>query len=321
MATTDILGGLLEAKWRDVAFPTVAFRMPIMQDQAEHLWPDRDGGHVESTGRRPVQYEFTIPFRNGLVPSKGETWKRGTLYPTVWRAFLAACLDKSTGTLVHPELGPIQCKLRHAVTDWNARARDGVDMHVVWVESNDDENALDNIVAGASPLGAAVAAANDVDDLLATMNPPYVYPKWKPTLSDLMHSIQAAIDTPGMLAAQVGGAIDQVGGSIQRISDSIDRLNTTALWPITQAIGRLKSSVHELRTNTNLVSRQSKSMLVYVTPSAMTLATVATKVHAPIADIIALNPTLVGEVLVPKNTPVAYYATSASLSAALGGGA
>lgn len=315
----DIFGGLLEAKWRGVAFPTVSFRLPIQQDVAEHLWPDRDAGHVEATGRRPARHEFTISFRNGLVPSKGETWRRGELYPTQWRSFLAACLDRTTGELQHPELGKLKCKVVSAVTDWHSRARDGVDMHVVWIESDDDEDALANAVAAASPLGSAVAAAEEADSLLATMNPPYVYPKYTPTLSDLMHSIQAAIDTPGLLAAQVGGAIDQVAGGIARISESIDRLNTTTLWPITRALGRLESAVNDLRANANLISKATRTMAVYTTPSSMTLAQVATRTKSKIDDLIALNPHLLSEPLIPKNTPVAYYVASKTAVAAAAG--
>ena len=86
--------------WRDIPFPISSMKVTVSQDLVQHKYWGVDGASVEATGRAPLEIEAVIPFVNGIVPGKGEKW--GVLYPTQFRSFLKAFVDKKTGTLVHP---------------------------------------------------------------------------------------------------------------------------------------------------------------------------------------------------------------------------
>lgn len=303
---TDVFGSLLGASFRGVPFPVVSCSFGFQHDHAQHLWPDRDGGHVEATGRRPATYTFRIPFRNGTVAGPFEAWKGQTLYPDVWRQFTTACADRTTGPLVHPELNLVHVKVASFSAGWEAKGRDGVDVDVTFVESEDDEDALANLLASASPAAGAVATAQNVDTLLGQMSPPWEYPAYEPTLGDLAKSIQAALDAPGMLARQVGGQIDKLSSTVERIAEGVGRLNDTTLWPITHALERMRASVNDLR---NLGRAQSRPIKTMRTTRPTTLAALARQIQPTqkIAELVALNRVLAESPIVPAGSRVSYY--------------
>ena len=115
---SQLFASLLEFRWRDVSFPTTEFTTELRQDLAIHKLVDRDGAFVEGTGRAPLQITARVACLNGLDAGPNEHWQR-PLYPYTWRKLFEACADKSTGTLQHPELGPITTTAAmYAPTDW-----------------------------------------------------------------------------------------------------------------------------------------------------------------------------------------------------------
>src|SRR5947208_3808040 len=119
--------------------------MDLEQDHAEHRWPDRDGAHVEATGRAPLVFSAKAIFRNGISTGRAENWESGKLYPDAYRAFIDAAADRTSGPLQHPEHGTVTCKLRSARVTWDANKRDGCDVACVWVETSEPTDELVSI--------------------------------------------------------------------------------------------------------------------------------------------------------------------------------
>ncbi len=153
----DLFAQLLEFSWKGIAFPVANVRFSLHHDIARHLYPDKDGGHMEPTGRAPLQISAQALFYNGIAPGKGETWgKAGTLYPAVYRKFMTACSDRTMGVLQHPEFGAIRCALESCETTLDSGRRDGVSVNASWIESVDVDE-LDGGFSAPSPIASAVS--------------------------------------------------------------------------------------------------------------------------------------------------------------------
>ncbi len=306
MAVADVLAQLVGASWRGVPFPCTKFSRSFSQDQSEHKWPDRDGGHVEATGRNLMMFKFSIPFRNGVAPGKNEGFGGLTLYPDQYQRFEAAFLDRSSGVLIHPELGAVTVKPREWSSDVAAEHRDGADVECTFIESEDDEDTLSKLVQSESALSTAVTSAADLDTLLfefnvAQQNQPLPAPGV--SFSDMMRSVQAAIDTPTLLSKQIGGQIDQISASLNGVTEALQRADSTLLWPIVQAVNNLTGAVIDLRTQLLTSGNPIRQLRATVTTlAALTVATGNT-----IEELIKLNPLLAEEVSIDAGTAVRYY--------------
>src|SRR5574338_1378957 len=111
---------LLECKWKDISFPITNLHTELKKDLVEHKYPDRDGAHVESTGRSPIRTTCQALFYNNVSRGKGETWNFGTLFPTTYLEFIEVCKDRSAGVLQHPILGNMDAKLVSMTTERSA---------------------------------------------------------------------------------------------------------------------------------------------------------------------------------------------------------
>ena len=130
------------------------FSTSLAHDQVVHKWADRDGAHVEATGRQPLQFRAAIPFKNAVLPGPGETWGNLFLYPDTFRLFLTAFATRTSGILQHPELGPLRAKPHAAEFMWAANVRDGCDCTATWTESFDDTvTEFQDVLARKSPQG------------------------------------------------------------------------------------------------------------------------------------------------------------------------
>src|ERR1700722_318099 len=125
-SVNDLFAKLLEYKWKGVSFPVEDTELEIRQDLVIHRYADRNGAYVEGTGRHPPQTPARIPFLNTIYPAASESWPPGALYPQQFRLFLQACLDPTSGTLQHPELGALNCKVDVARSTWSGKVRSGV---------------------------------------------------------------------------------------------------------------------------------------------------------------------------------------------------
>src|SRR5450631_3336877 len=208
-STDDLFAALIQMSWKGIAFPYIETDLELRQDLAIHKFVDRDGAHIEGTGRAPIQFTARIPFINGLQTGKNENWPR-TLYPTVWKQFFAACADKSTGLLIHPELGEFTCKPESIHTRWAADARGGVYVNATWLETDDGINELDRNLAAVSPTSNVQQAAAALDQQILTLNPNIVPKPYTPpiTFQDMVRSVRAVFDQGTLLQKQYAGRLD-----------------------------------------------------------------------------------------------------------------
>ncbi len=309
--TNDLFASLLEFAWREVGFPVIRFKTLLRQDLAIHKFADRDGAHVEATGRAPLQISARIPFINGLDQGPNEHWQR-PLYPFAWRKFFSACADRTSGTLQHPELGPLTCKVESMETDWDAGARGGTYVEVTWIESDDSTVDLTNDLAQPSPLADAQAAASDLDFQLSTTSPlvtpqPYVPPI---TFTSLMQSIRSVTDQTTIVQKQSAGRIDNMIYEAQALEDSLNRaVNANCLnWPMIRAAEVAKSSAYDIKA-TQLT--KSKPIALYTTTKDSTMAQVAAVIGTPLAEVMLLNPNYIAGPLIFKDSVVRYYKKAA----------
>ena len=246
---TELFSQLREFKWRDVSFPSSSFEVTVQQDHAQHRYPGQDGANIEATGRAPLYFTAKIPFRNGIAPGKGESWgdiSTETLYPFVYRKFLLACADRSTGSLQHPELGESRCKVESVRTLWDANRRDGVDVDVSWIESTEDLLDATNIHA-ASPIATAEQAGADLDGQLASSLTVPVRPEFKPDFGDIMRGLKGISDQLSILEQRTVGKIDQVLYRVDALSDSVAKNKSSLDWPLIQSIERIRDSLLRLK--------------------------------------------------------------------------
>src|SRR5579875_375296 len=307
----ELFAGLLEFRWREVSFPVVEFSTVLRQDLAIHKFADRDGAHVEGTGRAPLQITARIPFLNGLDAGPNEHWQR-PLYPYTWRKFFEACADKTSGTLQHPELGPLTCKVQDVQTRWTAAARSGVHVDVTWIESDDTGTDLEQALANPSPLANIQAAANDLDEQLTSVNPDVVPKPYVPPTSfgDLVNAIRGAVDQTTMLQKQFAGRIDNVLYEANALEFSLTAgSNANALnLPMVDACERAKSAAYDLKKT--LLSK-GKPIGFYTVQKDSTLAQIAASIPAPLGDVMQLNPGYIQSPVVPAGSVVRFYKSAA----------
>lgn len=307
----DLFGQLLEFKWRDIGFPVTKCGIELRQDLTIHKFVDKDGAHIEGTGRHPLQFTARVPFLNGLRSGLNESWglaNNWTLYPTVWRSFFEACANKATGPLQHPELGVITCKCETARTEWSADVRTGVWVDVTWLESDDNATQLTEALNAQSPIGTvdSVGAALDayLDDPTNLKAPQL--PTFPSTFGDLTTAIRGAIDQTTILQKSFAGKVDNLIYQAQSIEDALDRsANANALnWPLSQACEQMKAAAYDLKAS---LGTKSKTVALYTVPKDSTLGQVGATLGANLAELMALNVAYVGSGIVPGGSVVRYY--------------
>lgn len=305
--TNALFEGLLPMAWRSVHFPYVRTRLTLRQDLAIHKFVDRDGAHVEGTGRAPLQITARIPFLNGLDRGKWEEWER-PLYPTQWRKFFAACADKSSGILEHPELGDITCKCENIDVDWDANVRSGVYVEATWLETDDDVLNFDLALASASPLANAQQAAADLDTQLTEIDPSKIPQPYTPpyTFTDLINAVRGAVDQVSIFEKESAGRLDNIIYQAQQLEDALDRaVNANALnWPFFQSAELAKSACYDLKAT---LLTKGRPIGLYTVPKDSTMSQIAANIGANVVDIMTLNRALVQQPIILKDAVVRYY--------------
>lgn len=320
MAIADALSQLQPASWRGVPFPATALEVSFEQDHAEHKFPDRDGANVEPTGRAPQVLTATIPFRTGVVPGKSENQLNGrALYPDVFRAFYVGCADRTTGDLIHPDLGKLRVKVKTFKVRWDPTRRDGVDADVTWVESDDNEQGLQQALSAPSTVQSIMSLAADLDDLSRQMNPPYQPSQQGVTFAQFATSIRAIFDQTGLAVQRIGGVIDGFSAELDRLTESVNRVRSAGLWPILQAVNHLQSSLVDVR-NTVIAGvgvDNSRPLRRKATVVDMTIAGIASSLGNSIQEIVSLNPLLLDSPIVKRDTVITYHGSSTFSAASL----
>lgn len=308
----DLFTQLLEFRWRDIGVPISETTLEVRQDLVIHKFADRNGAHVEGTGRHPLQFTARIPFMNGLTAAPGETWGGKQLYPTVWRAFFTACTDNTSGTLQHPELGPLTVKLEHCKTVWSATRRGGVDVEASWIESDDDGADLLAALSSPSPIAGLMSSAADIDSQLAQFaaNPDAglsdVYAPDE-SFSSYVASVVAVSDTQSLLGQASAGQCDVIVAQALAVQATLG--GSCLTWSLNLSCD---IAIENARNAKAAILSQGKPVSLFTVGKDCTMGELAAVIPANVTDLIRLNLTLVQNPIVPQGTVVQYYALPAA---------
>lgn len=294
----DVLAKLLRIEWRGVDLFAKSFSFGFEHDHASHEYPDRDAGFIEATGRKPAKYSFELLFRNGIAAAPEEQ------YPGAWRKFIVACLDRSTGTLVHPELGPLKVKCVTQQTSWDGNVRDGVDVSVQFVESADEEDELAALLKQSASYDAEFEAST-LDGLVADVKPaPEMPPELSPSLLDSLKKMKGLIAQAQMSIGNAAAAIESYANAVDDLAEAISSLNDPAYAPILESLRRLHSAVIDLGQSVKQVARPVTMVLVR---RDAPVAAVASAFGNKLQDFLALNPAAATRTSLPAGEPVFVY--------------
>lgn len=293
-------------KWRDVSFPVQQFSTSLAHDLAIHKWPDRDGAHVEATGRQPLTFRASIPFKNGVRPGPGESWGTSDLYPTTFRLFLTAFATRTSGFLQHPELGLIRCKPHTAEFGWGATSRDGCDCTATWTESLDDTvTEFQDILASKSPVADLMLTCDELDSQIASYDNPLLSVHVRSfSFGAAIRNVTKSFNAITLASAKYGGYINHVAYRASLLEDAVLGLRDNKAWPMVTACERIRASLHDLKR-----SQLTASRLVgfYTVARDATLASLLVPTRSSVSNLLLLNPTLGRSSVIPKGTVVRYY--------------
>lgn len=300
--------------WRGISFPTTEFKQSLRQDHAQHKFPDRDGAHIEATGRDPIVFTAHVPFYNTIAPGKNESWD-ADMYPTRWRRFLIACADRTVGILVHPELGQIKCKVETCDTRWSAGTRGGVDVDVTWIESLEYGTDINANFTNDSPTASAEIAALDLDTQvfdLTEAKSEIPTETFKTSFGESLRQIKGIADQATLFNQRVAGQVDSMAYRVEALSDAIGGAKTSVKnWPVLNSIERMKSSLVDLKKQ---ILTTGKPVALYTVVKESTLAAIANAVavyagrSVDVGEILILNPALAQRPTVQPGIVVRYYA-------------
>ena len=326
LPTNALFEQLLQLQWKGVPFPTSQFSLELRHDLARHKYPDRDGENIEETGRAALQFTASIPFLNGATPGKGETW--GILYPTGWRLFMDVAKEGATGSLIHPELGPIWAKLEQCRTTWTADRRDGVVVECTWLETVPSGEANSGFLAGRpSPIAEVLLSALDLDAQLGTVTPPFpTLPVYKPDFASTMRSLTSVTDQISLASQRGVGQLGAIQYRVNALQTSIENVQASPattvkavlalaqqnaklaqsvlLWPIRNSLEQMRSAANDLK---QVIGTTGKPVKTYVTQIDMSLGAIAQNLGVTIGDVIALNPQACSSAVVKALTSIRYY--------------
>lgn len=292
--------------WRGIQFPIARLETDFEQDIAEHRKPDRDGAKLEATGRGPIVTSGVALFYNGIVFDLSANTS-SPLFPDVHKAFLLACADRTTDTLMHPILGSMQAKCKNLKSVLDAARADGAQVQVTWREHVDDDSTLGE----AAPLATASIEAGNVDSALAALRIKNaaldaqlkaIDPKL--SFTDSLRQIQAASDTVALLQKQGAAIIPRVQYNLGKVQDSLNALGTVTVHNTRESVERLKAALYALQQ----ALFATKKIALYTVPSDATIASIASTLGRLGTDLVRLNPALVAAASVKRGTAVRYYA-------------
>lgn len=319
----DVLATLQEASWRGIPFPVVSLDEQGSQSMPQHKAADRDGAFVEGTGRNPFVYSLRAPLFAGTV-ARGATETWTDLYPGTFLRLRAAWSDRSTGTLVHPLYGAIQCKPAEWKAALNADERGGQSVDITFIETRDD---------GVTPAFStregsfAQTVAADLDSQLATLNPaPVVFTANDDATSflDVVLQLSRIVDGTTLQAQQAIAKVDQTIAKLDKLSGSIDRaadvLSVDPVTGLTKSLGRLGPGSGRIWTNTQalrstlvdvrlrLGTSTSRAVRTFLVDRPTMLVIIASRLTNTTAEILALNPTVSrARVTIPAQTLIRYF--------------
>lgn len=299
----DIARDLLIPAFRGIEFIPTTWDFTFDQGHAQHLYPDRDAGFVEGTGRNPSKHQFTALFRNGI------TGEKDVLFPTRWQKFVAACADRTTGVLNHPTLGNLKVKCVTCSTKWDPNRRDGVDVDVSFIETTDEEES-NEIFNKASPMAAALAGAIDLDAAIADISPAPTYPEsLSPSALETMKALSGSIDQFKRGIGNIGAAIDATLGGLEQFADTLSSVGELGSDPnVAKAMRALSRCSDALLNQSLTVTSKGKSITQAVTQNEAAADTVASFFGMGLDEFLRLNPKVADKPRIARNSTVFIFA-------------
>jgi hypothetical protein len=305
MASLDVFGQLLPASWRGVPFPVVDFDSQWSHDRAAHKVYKKAVSNVETTGRNSREFSFDIPFHNGVVPGTSEDGLRGRiLFPDLYLSFIDAFNEPTTGELVHPIHGKINCKPGTIRVLGRGNERSGVNVHATFDETDDDPEGNGPAPDSPAPITGIASDAEALDAMLGELSPPLTDDDGNtfPSFSELGAALRAPFDTLSILQARMLSPIVSISDQLDRLKESVDRQNDVGMWPIVNAIGALRESLFQLATN----EEQVVKILRYIPHQRTTVAQIVAILHVDFDQLVQMNPMITDTPFVEEGTIVYY---------------
>mgnify|MGYP001015545955 FL=1 len=299
---TDLLSRLLEFKWKDIAFPIESMEVELGHKLPGHEAWMRNGVDHEDTGRDSLRFTAEIPFYNTIFPGESESWS--ILYPNQYRLFLNAAAIGGEGTLQHPELGPIQCKLKSCKTKYDGNKRGGCMVSAEWVETIDLSAEQNLTIGDTSPVAEVRLAAASLDiqypnvrDLVPKM------PKHITSLIDVMNAFSAIGDQVQLFAGRQAGMLDTLDYAGKRLLRSMTLLDDVEKIGQKRVAIQMRQGVYDLKRD---LKNKGGKVVTYRVPGRTTLAGLAQSLQVDMGAIVELNPRIVAKPVVYENTVVRY---------------
>ncbi len=310
---TDVLSALRQIKWRGIAFPIANLKTDIQQNNVTHSMPDVDADRIESTGRKSITTSGRALFRNTGTVFEPRAYSE-PLYPNVHAAFLSAMADRTTGDLIHPELGLLRCKPNGCTTNLTAEMRDGADVDCAWIETLDDDDL--NVFGGvAEALSEMPAAAEELDAELVRLrnfgfvlrhlisaNAPVSMRRIQ-TFSEMVAPLARAAGTLGATSKQLAGSASSLLAAVASTKRALTGARSSKTNRATEIAERLEAATRQYVTG-------GRRTLLYIVPDAgtTTLGAVAARLGASADDLLRLNPRLAASARVVEGALVRYFA-------------
>lgn len=302
----DVLSQFIQASWRGAPFYTTEFETAWGYDLAQHKVYRKPVSNVEDTGRNSREFSFDSPFRNGIIPGPSEKDMQTVVaYPDLFNQFIDAFNIGGPGQLVHPHFGKVNCKASTIRVVGRATERDGLTVHVTFVESDDTPEGNAPPADSPAPVTGIAHNASDLDAKLAALDPPLTDSEGMPftSFSQFGELLRAPFDSFTLLTTRVGNVINAFSNELDKLQESIDRANDVGYWPIADAVSKLRDSLTDM-----MMAGQKEALKTYryIVPRDMTLDQIIMQTGVDFDTLVKANPLIVDEPIVREGTIVIY---------------
>ena len=282
----DILSKLPQLQWRGIVVPCQANSLSFEHGQAEHYQHGSDGAYVEHTGRKSARFSFRIPFRVGIAGSYTNIYEN--LYPETFRDFWNACLDGSTGVLLHPEFGEIDAKVSSFRLSVDPMQRDGYDVDVDWIETVEAGVSIaDNAL---SPISEAVGLAEGLEETSGEINPPITYDDGSG--DDLLTTLKKIEGALLLAQLEVQDMLASINNAVSGVNSMIDLCNNVTdpeAWGVMESLKQIEAN---LQTAKDKLSPSQERIEFVIAARTMTTREAAASASMDLAAFFEVNPRL-----------------------------
>jgi hypothetical protein len=285
---TDILSQLPYLQFRNVIVPCEANDLAFSHGSVRHGQFGTSGELIEPTGRVSATMKFRIPFRTGIsFPVSPKP-----LFPDTFKDFWNACLDGTPGTLLHPAFGVLQAAPGSFTVAFDPMKRDGYDVDVEFIESVDEEAALDE----ANPIGPIKVArqlASDFDKIKGTIDPEPEYDDGKTTdLLTAMKQLEGFIDLAQMSFQDCLGRLNAAIDAINSMIDALDKATGAPEQAVNDVLRALEAALQDTKET---LSPSKKRVEYVVAEKDVAVPTAADRTGMALDEFYKMNPKYAGK--------------------------